>query len=358
MLPDCLAFTFRFFALLVLSFLACSLAAQTAAQKLAAQLEAQAALEDPRMGLDTRIRAADRLRLVDPAAATHLLESGIPLLSEPQGPSYYLAFRLMTTYASLDLDAAEKAGAKVADKQWVYNALIPEAAQAKDYSRVTRLVRQALKAGFFGLGGITAALSAMKRNVPEQAVALLRERIEAFPAETANASEIRVLLSTLAVFPDIDPPTAREALRRIFVSLDPQKFQNLRSEQTATYKIQGQEIKTDTTYETALLPSAAYLAVFDPEAYHKREASLPAWRASLAELRAADLPAIVRTNIVMRAQSLPVKSSAANSPAAKPQPAAYSSNFDEAIAAARELDPEQHGAALYGMLKRKDLTDE
>src|SRR5271169_3301472 len=48
--------------------------AETKIQAAAKQIEADAKRENPRMGLDTLISAADRLRSVDPATARHLLD--------------------------------------------------------------------------------------------------------------------------------------------------------------------------------------------------------------------------------------------------------------------------------------------
>jgi hypothetical protein len=105
--------------------------AQTKIQALAKEIEADAERENPRMGLDTLIRGAERLRDVDPATARHLQEHGAAWLDRFPSPSYY-TYRFMITYAHVDLDAAEKIGATLSDKQWVYTALIERSARAKD----------------------------------------------------------------------------------------------------------------------------------------------------------------------------------------------------------------------------------
>jgi hypothetical protein len=47
----------------------------------AQEIETDAKLEDPRLRLDTLIRAVERLRSVDPATARHLLDVGAPCLA-------------------------------------------------------------------------------------------------------------------------------------------------------------------------------------------------------------------------------------------------------------------------------------
>src|SRR5580658_3763458 len=77
--------------------------AQTKIQALAQEIEADAERENPRMGLDTLIRGAERLRDVDPATARHLLDHGTAWLDRFPSPSYF-TLRFMITYAHIDLD--------------------------------------------------------------------------------------------------------------------------------------------------------------------------------------------------------------------------------------------------------------
>jgi peroxiredoxin len=344
--------------LIAVSFLICSLRAESNLQALAAQIEADAAREEIRLGLDTRIRAAERLRLVDPATAKHILDSGLPILAKPLEPTY-LAYRFMISYAFIDLDAAEKAGSKVADKNWVYTALIEQSARVKDYSRVNRLVRSAEREGQYALGAISFALQNMSRDVPEAAAALLRERVAAFPTSRATDREVRSLLSTLAVFPSIDPQLAREAVHKIFEAIDRPEFRKYDSESevTANYVVHSKQIQTATTYDTVLFPSAAYLLVFDAEAYHAHEASLPEWRSNLEEVRWFDLPGIVRTNIVVRHKGIPSQS-AKPANASEPRPVYSKMTYEDALATARRFDPSGHFGGLLALARRKDLSAE
>jgi thiol-disulfide isomerase/thioredoxin len=320
--------------LIAVSFLTCTLRAESKLQALAAQIEADAAREEIRLGMDTRIRAAERLRLVDPAAAKHILDSGLPVLSKPFAPGF-LTYRFMNTYAFIDLDAAEKAGSKLSDKIEVYAALIDQSARARDYSRVNRLVRSAEREGHYALGATISALQYMVRDIPGEAKELLQERIGAFPTSRATDREVRSLLSTLAVFPAVDSQLAREAIHKIFEAIDRPDFRKYDSESevTATYIVHGKQIQTATTYDTVLLPSAAYLAVFDPEAYHAREASLPEWRHNLDEVRWFNLPEIVRANTVARHKAPPA-----------------GANSDQESAS--------HFAAVLAVAKGKDLPEE
>ena len=78
-------------ALIAIPFLTCLVGAQTKIQALAAEIEASAAREVPSLGLDTRIRAADRLRSVEPETARHLLDSGLAVLEQIQRASYQVS---------------------------------------------------------------------------------------------------------------------------------------------------------------------------------------------------------------------------------------------------------------------------
>jgi thiol-disulfide isomerase/thioredoxin len=344
--------------LITVSFLTCTLCAESKLEALAAQIEADAAREEIRLGMDTRIRAAERLRLVDPGTAKHILESGLPILSKPLKPSY-LVYRFMISYALIDLDAAEKAGITVADKDWAYTALIEQSARVKDYSRVVRLVSSAEREGQYSVAAINFGLETMKRNVPMQAEALLRERVGAFPTSRATDREVRSLLSTLAVFPSIDSQLAREAIHKIFEAIDRPDFRKYDSESevTANYVVHGKQIETATTYDTVLFPSAAYLSVFDAEAYHAHEASLPEWRSNLEEVRWFDLPGIVRTNMVVRHKGIPAQSAKPEN-ASEPRPVYSKMTYMDALATASKLDPSGHFGGLLALARRKDLSAE
>jgi len=71
--------------------------AETKIQAIAQEIETDAKLENPRLGLDTLIRAAERLRSVDPATARHLLDVGTPWLASFPAPSYF-TYRFMISY--------------------------------------------------------------------------------------------------------------------------------------------------------------------------------------------------------------------------------------------------------------------
>ena len=339
-------------------FLICSLQAQTELEVVAAQVQADAAREELRLGLDTRIRAAERLRVVNPTLAKSILDSGLPLLSKPIGANY-LAYRFMVSYAFVDLDAAERAGRSIADKASVYNALIERSVEVKDFARASRMVASAERDGQYALGVVTLALGKMKGDSPVEAAKLILRRVAAFPTARATEREVRTLLNNLAVFPEIDTQTAREALDKIFEVIDRPEFRNNDSgeEWTATYIVRGKEIQTGTTYETVLLPSAAYLAVFDPEAFAAREARLPEWRSNLQGLRPADLPGIVRAHFVVRQKNINSQMATDAKPAVELSD--YSKmKYQDALAAARKLDPLHRCWVLQNLAKRPDLTVE
>jgi peroxiredoxin len=348
----------RVSSLMATALLICSLRAQSKLETLAAKVQADAAREEVGLGLDTRIRAAERLRLVDPVTAKRILDDGLPILSKPLGPKY-LALRFMVSYAFVDLDAAERAANKIADKAEVYTALIQRSTEVAEYARVNRSVGRAVADGQYSLAVIPFALQKMKPEVPVEAAKLLLRLVAAFPTSRATHTEVRALLRNLAVFPELDAPLGREAIHKIFEAIDRPDFRKTDSdrEMTATYIVRGKEILTETSYETVLLPSAAYLAVFDPEAFQVREASLPEWRSILPGLRPFDLPNIMRANLVYRHKPIaPQTAAAANSSV---QPTDYSKmDYQEALAAARQQDPSHHCWILGILVKRQDLVAE
>jgi len=343
--------------LIAAGFLICSLEAQTKLETVAAQVQADAAREEVRLGLDTRIRAAERLRVVDSAMAKEILDSGFPSLSTPIGANY-LVYRFMISYAFVDLDAAERAASRIVDKASVYSALIERSVQVKDYTRANRMVASAEREGQYALGAVTYALQKMKGDSPVDAAKLLLRRVAAFPTTRATDREVRTLLNNLAVFPEIDTQLVREDLSKIFEVIDrPDRNNDSGEEWTATYIVRGKEIQTGTTYETALLPSAAYLAVFDPDTFQAREARLPEWRSNLQGLRPADLPGIVRAHLVLRHKNINSQLTTDAKPAVELYD--YSKmRYQDALAAARKLDPMHRCWILQNLAKRPDLSAE
>jgi thiol-disulfide isomerase/thioredoxin len=334
--------------------LVCGLApAQTKIQTLAAEIEADAKRENPRLGLDTLIRAAERLRGVDPATARHLLDVGAPWLDRFPPPSYF-TYRYMITYANIDADAAEKAGSAIADKMWVHTALIERAGRVKDYGRVSRLVRQAAQDGVYSSGAITFVLQNMLRDTPQDAAALLGQRVADFPGARAKAADVRALLNALAVFPKPDAELTRAAVRKIFSAIDRPGFTDKTEnfEDKATYIVSGKQFKTETTFETVLLPATAYLAVFDPEAYRSRISTLPEWGPALANLTAGDLPRLERTSSTRFPKALP------GPPKPAPVPDVSKMTYDEGLAIARSLEFPANYFVLARLAVRQDFTTE
>ena len=330
--------------------------AQTKIQAIAREIEADAKRENPRLGIDTLIRASERLRSVDPATARHLLDVGAPWLGSFPAPSYF-TYRFMISYARIDLDAAEKAGAAIGDKKWVYMALIEQSARVKDYARVNRLARRAAEDGFYSSnsgGAIAFALRLMVRDAPQDAATLLNERVADFPEAHPQASDVHALLNALAAFPSPDAELTRAALQKAFAAIDRPDFKENATdfEEAATYQIHEREIKTATTFETVLLPAAAYLAVFDSEAFHTRVASLPDWGPSLADLPPGDLPKIARSSMTLVYKS----HSGQTKPA--PLPDISKMSFQEALAAAHSREFPASYFILTRVATRSDFTAE
>jgi len=325
---------------------------ETKIQAVAKEIEADAERENPRMGLDTLIRGAERLRDVDPATARQLLDKGVAWLNRFPLPSYF-TLRFMDTYAHIDLDAAEKFGATIPDKSWVYTALIEQSARVKDYARATRLVRQAVKGGWYSLGAVIFAMQQMARDAPQSAAELLAERVADFP-EGAKASDVSTLLRSLAVFPWPDLDVTRGALRKIFAALDRPDFKESTGdfEETATFEFHGNEIKTGTTFETVLLPAAAYLALWDSEVFRARVTSLPSWGPALRDLRVEDLPRLARAPITRVQKPGPPR------PKSAPLPDISKMSYQEAMSAAKALEFPAKYSVLASMATRKDFTAE
>lgn len=193
------------------------------------------------------------------------------------------------------------------------------------------------------------ALQRMSSDAPDEAASLLRERVADFPTSRATATDVHALLKALAVFADIDPQLAREAVRKIFEVIDRPDFRHVdvEYETTATYTIRKKQIKTKTTYATALLPSAGYLAVFDPEAYRARELSLPEWRTNLSDLTPSDLPRIVKATFVQRSHQPQTTNRAAD-----PLPDISKMTYEDAIAAVHNLEFPNRYRALFRVAAR------
>jgi peroxiredoxin len=344
----------RFTISLAILLTASSAPAQTKIQAIAQEIEADAKRENPRLGIDTLIRASERLRSVDPATARHLLDVGAPWLDSFPAPSYF-TYRFMISYARMDLDAAEKARAAMGDKLSAYGALIEQSARVKDYARVNRLVRSLAKDGFYASGSITFALHNMVRDAPQDAATLLNERVADFPETHAQASDVHALLNALAAFPWPETELTRAALRKVFAAIDRPNFKDNSTayyEETATYQIHGKEIKTATTFETVLLPAAAYLAVFDSEAFRTRVTLLPNWGPSLADLTPGDLPQLARSNKTL------VQKSHAQQTKPAPLPDISKMSFQEALAAAHSREFPASYFILTRVATRSDFTAE
>jgi peroxiredoxin len=340
----------RYLAILVL---AIPIRAETKVQAIAKEIEADAKRENPRMGLDTLISAADRLRSVDPPTARHLLDTGTAWLDSFPSPSYF-ALRFVTCYAHIDLDAAEKAAATIKDKMSVYAALIEQSARAKDFERVNRLIKEAAQKGVYSSGAIESALRSMAPEAPQDGITLLSERVTDFPAHGAKAADVHALLKALAIFPSPDVELTKEALRKIFAALDRADFtdQNEEYEDAATYQVHGKEVKTASSFETVLLPAVAYLAVFDPEAFRARLASLPPWGVSLSELTGADLPKLARTPLMGVQKPLGAQAKALSLPDISKM------SYEEALSAVHALSFPASYFVMAKIAVRPDFTTE
>ena len=268
----------RFAPLLLLSTL--QLTAQPGVEALVEKIEEISTRQERRLGLDTRITAAERLRAIAPAAARGLLERGLPALEQKRGGEPdYISFRLLSAYAAMDLDSAERALPRISDRAWAYTALLDQARRQQDFTRAIKLARGALKEGHYSLGAITFLIQSLEANEPLKAAELKREVVRRFPAKQPRLLNVGALLRYLTQGEQIDPTLGREAARKIFQCLDNPLTRTLArqspSEETATYTIHDRKIETTSAYDTMLLPSAAFLAVFDAPAFRARASSLP-----------------------------------------------------------------------------------
>jgi peroxiredoxin len=236
-----------------------------------------------------------------------------------------------------------------------YTALIEQSARVKDYARVNRLTMRAAKDGFYSSGAITFALRNMVRDAPQDAATLLNERVADFPEAHAQAADVHALLNALAEFPWPETELTRTALRKVFAAIDRPDFKDNSTayfEETAAYQVHGKTIKTATTFETVLLPAAAYLAVFDAEAFHARVASLSDWAPSLGDLTPGDLPRLARSNKTL------VQESHARQDTAAPLPDISKMSFQEALAAAHAREFPASYFILARVIDRPDCTAE
>jgi thiol-disulfide isomerase/thioredoxin len=258
--------------------------AQTKIQALATEIEADAKLENPRLGIDTLLRAAERIRTIDPSAARHLLDTAFPMLDRlaPGSPD---TFRLMDSYSLIDPDAAERLSDRVREKIWAYSALVGNASKTKDWPRADRLIRRAAKQGYYAYAATWSAMRPMSLAAPLLAAGLLKALIDDFPA-SAKPDDAHNLLCSLAVFPNPDPDLVRAALTKVFAVVDRPGAVDPKAEIDFVSKLRlhGKEVQPANSAENALLFASAYQAIYDPEAFGMRLASLPSWGFELASV--------------------------------------------------------------------------
>lgn len=331
---------------------ACRLAAQAQVDSLVERIERLAGQEERRLGLDTRITAAEKLRVIAPDAARKLLEGGLPQIGAGEPDSF--SYRLLNAYAALDLDEAEKAFAKLRGNAWSYTALISQATAQRDFTRAIRLTRAARADGQYSLGVLTHLIETLAAEDRGAASALQDELVEAFPGTKARLIDVELMLRYAAQAPPLDPVRGRKAARLAMEALDDDGVRSQTSteyDDTATFTLKGRKVETKTSYETALLQAAAFLAAFDPVAFRGRKDSLPAWKSDIAELAAVDLPAVVRAPRLRR--SKPVESAA---PKPAPAPDYARMAYDQLIDFAGTAPAISRTAALLSAA-RKDGID-
>ncbi len=329
--------------------LACRLAAQPQVDRVVDAVEKWAGREERRLGLDTRITAAEKLRVIAPEAARKLLEGGLPQISSAE-PDYF-SYRLLSTYAALDLDAAEQAFSKLRGNPWSYTALIDQAAAQRDFTRAIRLARAARADGQYSLGTIAHLIEVVAADDGAAGAALQDELVEAFPGRAAKLMDVELMLRYVAQAPPLDPARGRKAARLAMTALDNADVRARTSSEyddTATFTLKGKKVETKTSYETALLQAAAFLAVFDPEAFQSRADSLPGWKGDVAGLTAGDLPAIVRAPRLRR--SRPAESGA---PKPTPPPEYAKLSYDQLLEYAKTAPP-SHRAVVFMLAARRD----
>lgn len=336
--------------------LAFPLSAQPGVENLVERIERYAAMQERRMGLDTRLAAAARLRVIAPAAARRLLEGGLPALqTRPGGEPDYYTFRVLHDYASIDIDAAEKAAAMLKDQVWAWTALIDQATRQRDLTRAVRLSRSAVEAGHYSLGAIVLLLNTLAKEDPARVAPLQDDLLRAFPGERASLANVRSLLEYAGASSPIDPKRGQEAARLAFAALDRADIRprGAEFENIGAFSVGGSKVETATSFETTLLPAAAFLAVFQPEEYRKRAAELPAWGPKLAALTAADLSSLLKARYARREARLPSSNEAA------PPPVDYRKfSYDELIAYAEKATGELRVPPLLVATRRKENTPE
>jgi peroxiredoxin len=325
-----------------------ALKAQTRIETIAAEIDLYAGQEQLKLGIESRVLVAERLTVADPVTARRMLDRAIPGLKQLRGKNY-LTYKWAISYARIDQDAAEKASAEIPDRAWVDTALIEQAWQTKDHARAARLIQKAEREGQYSLGAELEAIHAMP---PAQAEAALREHIEAFPVERAGIPEIRNLLRSITFRPNSMATYAPAAVRGMFQAIDRPDFDKSTGDfnETASFTVNGKKIDTKTSYETFLLPCAAFLAVYYHDAFLEREPLLPEWGPLLRDIRADDLAGLVRTDLMRKQVPLP------GAPKYAPLPEISKTSFDEAMKLAHGLEAPRRGWLLYRIVRLMDLT--
>jgi peroxiredoxin len=275
------------------------LGAQTAVDRLVERIGECADRQEWHLGLETRVLAAERLRVIAPQAARKLLRDGVARLAAARQPAGYVSYRLLAQYAALDLDAAADAFPTLPHDSWSYTALIEQATNQSDFDRAIRWTRSARNEGQYSLSFVAHLLDVLSHDDPPKAATLAKELVDAFPR---NPSLDDVWSLLWYVTSARATGLYREAARTAIAALDRPQVRDMRPDlnDTGAFVVGGRTIETKTSHETALLPVAAFLRVYDPEAYRARAERLPEWSSALAAITEADLVGLVKARRVMK----------------------------------------------------------
>ncbi len=320
--------------------------AQDSVRSLAAKIDEQAAKEQIKLGLDSRLRAAERISVLDPTAARQLLDHALPSIIALGGENYF-TYRWMITYARIDIDAAERAAGAVPTHEWTYTGLIDQSWHLPDHERTMRLMRAARHEGYYSLGASFEAATGMPEPYRTQA---LREFLDEFPIATAGPGDVMQLLRLSNAHPPgnfIIP-----ALKKMLQALDRADFEKPEPgwDFIGAYEFAGRRFHTTTRREALLLQCAALLARYDPDVLTGRAAIMPEWWPLIATISEQERASILRTE-PMKTQRPPPRIPL------EPLPDVSKLSYDEVVAVAVAM-PGASGFQLLISLRSRGLSEE
>ncbi len=320
------------FAILFTSSGSAAVTSSGSTQLLIQRVRESARREPPGLEIQSLLAAAELLRPTEPSAAATFIRDCLAILESGEHIDAQITTNVLETGMRIDPADVLQTVPFIPDRRAVGNVLIDYYLRQGHPEEAIALADRSRLQGLTDLSGAVLILRQLVRQQPGGAVAFFNKMLSSLPP-TLNPEEALFLLRCVREIVLANPPLALEAIRRIAVSAESDKFSSgLPGTLTAKYRIAGRDIWTTDVRESVLLPASAYLHVLTPDK-HPEFPLNPEWQNLLS--------AVNWQTILKSTQPLQIVWS---KPDSKPVPKA------EGIAlAGRELSP----AASASLLPRK-----